>query len=104
MIRLLFLSLVLVLPTWAYAQQVKNFYTVSECGAPLDQFSFSIDLDEEILFEGTSVVKGSSGTPFFGGMLFTVNQDTGTWTLFSLYADGTVCTIAFGEDFQPSLN
>lgn len=100
----LFLALALMLPSWANAQEVKRFYTVTQCGTPMDQFETSISFGEEILFEGSSVVFGIEGVPFIGGMLFTVNQNTGTWTLFSVYGDGTVCTVAFGEDFAPVAN
>jgi hypothetical protein len=34
-------------------------------------------------------------------MLFQVNQDTGTWTLVSLWNDGTACVVAVGKEFTP---
>ena len=34
-------------------------------------------------------------------MMFFVNQDTGTWSLISLYPDGTGCMVATGREFEP---
>ena len=34
-------------------------------------------------------------------MMFFVNQDTGTWSLISLYPDGTGCMVATGKEFEP---
>ena len=34
-------------------------------------------------------------------MMMFVNQDTGTWSLITLYPDGTGCMVATGRDFEP---
>lgn len=57
---------------------------------------------EEVLFVGNGVTfQAGSGKVIRGGMMFTVNQDTGTWTMFQLYGDGVACMLFNGGDFSP---
>lgn len=103
MLRLV-LAFVIGLPAVASAQELKYFYTRQDCGQSYPMFAPSMDYGEKPLFVGTSVILGVDGTPYQGGMMFTVNQDSGTWTLFTMYNDGTVCVVAFGENFEPAPN
>jgi hypothetical protein len=56
---------------------------------------------EEALFIGRGLSVALDGTPYTGGTMFLVNQDTGTWSLVTLYQDGTACLTGAGTDFEP---
>jgi len=97
------LALILTLITTAVsAQDTKFFFTKQEC-YPLTTFMNTVvnKYEEDALFTGTGVTISADGTPFTGGSMFFVNQDTGTWTLSTLYADGTVCVNGAGTNFEP---
>lgn len=96
------LSAIAILITGAaQAQNTKSFYTVQECGTPDVMFQVGVAYEEEILFFGTSMTFDTQGTPYVGSMMFAVNQDTGTWTMYTVYGDGTVCLTALGSNFEP---
>jgi hypothetical protein len=57
---------------------------------------------EELLFMGDGMTfSGQTGQPFNGGMMFFVNQETGTWSMLQLFADGMACMVMNGRKFQP---
>ena len=57
---------------------------------------------EELLFTGNGMTfSAKTGQPFRGGMMFFVNQDTGTWSMLQLFGDGMSCMIMNGRDFEP---
>lgn len=80
----------------------KYFYTRQEC-APAGEMMQSVvqKYGEQALFTGAGLTIGYEGEPFIGGSMFFVNQDTGTWSLLTLYGDGTACMTAVGTDFEP---
>lgn len=84
------------------AQETVNLYTVQDCGAPMQMFSIGVAMGEDLLFEGTSTVIGIDGIAYDGVMLFAVNQNTGSWSMYTIYADGTTCLTTFGNDFAPT--
>jgi hypothetical protein len=57
--------------------------------------------EELLLFTGEGMSFGIGGTPFKGGMMFFVNQDTGTWSVVQLFGDGMACLIFNGSKFEP---
>lgn len=103
MIRLV-LAIVIGLPSVANAQEIKYFNTMQECGPADVMFNEALAYDETPLFSGFNSTYGVDGTAYYGQMLFTVNQDSGTWSLFSVYDDGTVCLVNFGAEFEPVAN
>lgn len=57
---------------------------------------------EELLFIGQGMsFSGPTGQPFTGGMMFFVNQETGTWTMLQLFGDGMACILFNGGEFVP---
>jgi len=80
----------------------KYFYTRQEC-EPVDTVMLNLvqKYGEMALFTGQGIQFDYEGTPFTGGVMFMVNQDTGTWTLITLYGDGTACVTAVGNEFGP---
>lgn len=96
------LALLLGLSTSAIAQDRRLFYTRQEC-APVAQMvrDTAMQYGETALFTGENTTLGPNGEPFRGGAMFFVNQQTGTWTLLTLYQDGVACVSAAGVDFEP---
>ena len=57
---------------------------------------------EDLLFIGDGMTfSAKTGQPHNGGMMFFVNQDTGTWSMLQLFADGMSCMIMNGKRFEP---
>jgi hypothetical protein len=86
----------------AFAQDRQLFYTREEC-APVALMvrDTAIQYGETALFTGENTTISTDGQLFRGGAMFFVNQDTGTWTLLTLYQDGVACVSAAGIDFEP---
>jgi hypothetical protein len=96
------LAVLAVAATPVFAQQEpKFFYTRQECAPAAEMVATTIEYGEQPLFASTGMTFSMDGVPFTGGAMFFVNQDTGTWTLLTLYADGTACMTAVGTDFEP---
>jgi hypothetical protein len=93
----------LVLTTAAAAQTPPTFTidTKLQCGVPEVMFQESIAMGEDALFGGDTVVLGPDGQPYWTEMLFTVNQETGLWTLFTFYGENIACLTASGAGFTP---
>ncbi len=87
--------------TVANAQEPKYFYTAQECGDVEDIVESILPFGEEPLFTGTINQFGIEQNRYTGRMVFGVNQDTGTWTMISVWADGTACYVPTGMDFEP---
>ena len=84
------------------ASDKKYFYTRQECEPAATVMKNLVQgYGETALFTGETVQFDYEGTPFTGGAMFLVNQDKGTWTLISMYGDGTACVIAVGNKFEP---
>ena len=81
----------------------KYLFTKQECWPFLQFYNIVAEQwKEEPLLMGQSITLGArDGESFTGGMIFFVNQDSGTWTMASLYADGTVCIQGAGTEFSP---
>jgi hypothetical protein len=96
------IALICVAASTVSAQDRRLFYTRQEC-APVAQMvrDTAMQYGETALFTGENTTLGTEGQPFRGGAMFFVNQDTGTWTLLTLYQDGVACVSAAGIDFEP---
>lgn len=103
MIRLI-TAIAMVLPVVANARDIDYFYTRQECGSIDTMFADAIIYyNEEPLFTGLNVTNSIDGEAYYGEMMFTVNQDTGSWSMFAIYPDGSACLINFGGLFEPVL-
>ncbi len=95
-----------LLASTAFAQeqnQGKRFITTQACD-PVGKMSNLVinKYGEKPLFQGEGLqFAAQTGQPFQSAMMFFVNQDTGTWSLISLYEDGTACMVANGRKFEP---
>jgi len=89
-------------PANAQETNTKYFYTRQECYTGNTAMDMIVNQwNESALFTGSSVTIHSTGQTYTGGMMFFVNQDTGTWTLANMYGDGTICIAAAGTQFEP---
>ena len=105
MLRLINLAFILCLTApivSAQDQQAKTFYTKQPCAPFAEMLKTPAKYGESMLFTGTGLQFGMQGNqPFTGGMFFFTNQDTGTWTMISVYGDGMACMVANGREFAP---
>jgi len=80
----------------------KWFYVKQEC-MPIQQF-MEVTVGrygEHALFTGEGVTIGADGQSYTGGTMLLVNQQTGTWTMGTLYGDNYVCIQGAGTGFSP---
>ena len=100
----LILSIVFVLAASSATSQTnedKFFYTRQNCSPAASMVQKLNQWGETPLFVGKGVQTDATGNLFDGATIFLVNQDTGTWSLISVYADGMACIVAVGVDFEP---
>jgi len=95
-----------LLATTAFAQeqnQSKRFITTQACDPVVKMSDVVMNkYGEKPLFQGEGIqFAAPTGQPYKSAMMFFVNQDSGTWSLVSLYEDGTACMVANGRTFEP---
>lgn len=83
------------------AQQVPPFQASQACDTLQFLAEQAKKYDEQILFKGEILQQHISGQMIRSEMVFTTNQDTGTWTLVSLFPNGWACMVANGSNFEP---
>jgi hypothetical protein len=91
----------LLAPT-AHAQE-KQFIVSQPCDNVLSITETIMNkYGEQPLFvaEGNQL-SATTGEWYASSMMYFVNQDSGTWSLVSLYPDGTGCMVATGTRFEP---
>ena len=102
-LALAFAMWISILAPTAFAQELKQFITAQPCGNVIDMVDrISSEYDEEPLFVGNgNQLSARDGNWYSSSMMYFVNQDSGTWSLVSLYPDGTACMVAAGTKFEP---
>ena len=99
------LGLTIVPPANAQEDNKKYFYTRQECWTSNTALDLIVNQwGEEALFTGTGITLSQNGEPYTGGVMFFVNQETGSWTLATMYGDGSICISAAGSDFSPYIS
>lgn len=93
-----------IVATVANGQDYEDFYTVQTCAPIMQMIVETTALGETPLFEGYSIQFAYTEDAVEGGMVFTVNQETGTWSLINIYGDGMACLAASGDSFRPASN
>lgn len=105
MLRLINLAFILCLiaPIVSAQETPKRFLTTQACDPVMKMSNLVISkYGEQPLFQGEGLVFAApTGQPYRSSMMFFVNQDSGTWSLISLYPDGTACMVANGKNFKP---
>lgn len=98
-----------VFATTALAQESKTpegekptIFTRAPCDSLPDMLETIAKYKEDLLFIGDGMTfSAQTGRPNNGGMMFFVNQDTGTWSMLQLFGDGMSCMIMNGKSFKP---
>ena len=92
----------LLAPT-ANAQQTKQFIVSQPCDNVIIMTDKIVsEYGEEPLFVGMgNQLSARDGNWYSSSMMYFVNQASGTWSLVSLYPDGTACMVAAGTKFEP---
>lgn len=98
------LTLALLLaPLTLQAQESRTFAAQQIC-LPVQQMTFRVmnEYGETPLFSADGIQYSAvDGEAYKSDMMYFVNQDSGTWSLVSLYPDGTGCMVAAGTKFEP---
>lgn len=98
----LYVLLAVVGGTASAQEQEKLLHTQAPCSPFQEMSALAEQHGETPLFLGEGLTfQSGTGKPFKGGMLFTVNQDEGNWTLFQVFNDGMACMIMNGGKFSP---
>lgn len=80
----------------------KKFFTSQSCDNPFTMTNLIInEYGEQPLFTGQGLQFHVNGQAYASDMMYFVNQETGSWSLVSLYPDGTACMVANGRNFSP---
>jgi hypothetical protein len=91
----------ILISTGAVAQEATPFMSYQNCGSFQVLADETAKYQEKMLFTGSILQQHISRQPVKGQMAFTVNQDTGSWTLVHLFPNGVACMVANGSDFEP---
>ena len=91
----------ILLSTGAVAQQATPFISHQECASMQFVANQASKYGETMLFTGSIIQMHASKNLVKGQMVFTTNQDTGSWTLVHIFDNGVACMVANGMDFEP---
>ena len=86
------------------AQEVNKQFIVSQPCDPVQKMTGMIifKYNEMPLFSARGKqLSAQTGEWYESEMMYFVNQEIGTWSLVSLYPDGTGCLVASGTRFEP---
>ncbi len=83
------------------AQEIPPFQSIQACGTMSQMAEQMRQYGEEILFNGKILQQHASGQLVNTEFVFGTNQDTGSWTLVSLFPNGWTCLVANGTEFKP---
>lgn len=86
----------------AQEQKPKILPLQAQCDSLDKMIQVVQEYDEELLFIGEGITFAfPTEQSYTGGMLFLVNQDTGTWSMLQMFGDGVSCLIFNGGKFEP---
>lgn len=89
----------------ATAQDAKQeifIQTQAPCAEWMEMNKLATKHNEQPLFIGEGLTfSAGTGKAMRGGMLFTVDQEAGNWTVFQIFADGNACMLFNGTKFKP---
>lgn len=85
------------------APTAKNFIATQSCDDVIRMTDLVVSkYREQPLFQGMGLqFSAQNGKAYAGSTMMFVNQDSGTWSMISLYPDGTSCMVASGKEFKP---
>ena len=96
---------VLLFASTAVAQtttEERLLHTQAPCASYAEMVQVASKHGELPLFIGKGLTfESGTGIAHRGGMVFTVNQDKGNWTMFQVFDDGWTCMLFNGSKFEP---
>lgn len=99
------LSLILIFVATSATAENKTYYTQAMCEPYQVAAGLMADYNETILFTGDLLTfSAQSNDPAMGKMVFSTNQDTGTYSIIQLFPDGMACLIGSGFAFEPYIS
>lgn len=110
--KLLLAGAIALLPVISVAQEnpkalksptARTFFATHACDNVITMTDLVVGkYKEQPLFKAMGLqFSAQDGKAYAGSMMMFVNQDTGTWSLITLYPDGTGCMVATGREFEP---
>lgn len=85
-----------------FAQEnIPPFQAMQPCDTLNNMASLAQKHGEEVLFNGQILNIHASGPTMVTEFVFSVNQDSGSWSLVSLWPNGWACLVANGKKFTP---
>jgi len=110
--KLLLAGAIALLPVISVAQEnpkalksptARTFFATHACDNVMTMTDLVVGkYREQPLFKAMGLqFSAQDGKAYAGSMMMFVNQDTGTWSLITLYPDGTGCMVATGREFEP---
>jgi len=105
-LTLAFAMWISVLAPTAFAQESIQFVSNQPCDNVVTMArKVTTEYNEKPLFSGDITQLNAQDDNWYRSstMLF-VNQETSTWSLISLYPDGTSCMVAAGINFAPYIS
>jgi hypothetical protein len=98
-----FIGSVVAAQEGAQPQQLPHLLTRSACDIAPNMLTLIKErYGEDLLFMGEGMTfEARSGQAMNGGMMFFVNQETGTWSVLQLFGDGVACMLMNGRNFMP---
>ena len=83
------------------AAQTEWFSAVQPCDKNDRVIAALSEYREAPLFTAEMYQTNRNGEIYPSGAILQVNQDTGTWSLLSVWPDGRACIVAAGTGFEP---
>lgn len=100
--RSILLSLILLLPIPALAQDSLAVTSVLPCGDPQKIFKSIADNRESLLFTSQGAMMLAPTYRYYKGVVMVfVNQETSKFTIAVQWPEGHVCVVAAGVNFEP---
>lgn len=96
-----YIAAFILIGTGGVAQEATPFYSYQECATMQSLAQQTASYGETVLFTGGIIQTHASGQMVGGQMIFTVNQDSGTWTLIHVFNNSISCMVANGNNFEP---
>jgi hypothetical protein len=82
-------------------ENIPPFEAVQPCDTLNNMAAVAQKHGEQVLFNGQILNIHASGPTAVTEFVFSVNQDSGTWSLVSLWPNGWACLVANGKNFTP---
>lgn len=101
MLKYLALTITLFAAPLFAQENIPPFQAMQPCDTLTNMASVAQKHGEQVLFNGQILNIHASGPTMVTEFVFSVNQDSGSWSLVSLWPNGWACLVANGKNFTP---